>query len=154
MLDAIFDYSRTEDSSTSWGHGARQQFIKVSPVRLANTASGEQYSPAMMEKSIENSTRFLFNQLVEALLSDTHLLSSLSDITLHPAFRAIVADLGRPALPFILERMSKGEIRVQWFPMLKRIAKCDPVPSEKRGRLRQMAREWIRWGKNNNFLAP
>lgn len=47
----------------------------------------------------------------------------------------------------VLEKMQRGEIYVQWFPLLHAIYKVDPVAVEDRGYINQMARSWLAWGK-------
>jgi hypothetical protein len=60
--------------------------------------------------------------------------------------------MGRKIIPFILEKMADGEIHVQWFPLLKRASGQDPVPSDKRGKIRDMASHWVVWGRLNGYI--
>ena len=89
----------------------------------------------------------VFDAYVDAWLAETQGYSSISSITRHPNFGAIVS-MGLPAMEFILARMERGEVHVHWFPALKEISGgADPVPPNERGNLNQMAVRWIEWGR-------
>jgi hypothetical protein len=105
----------------------------------------------VIARSLEDSQREFFSQRVEAWVAETQWYSSLSSITRHPGFAAIVS-MGPPVLRFVLDRMSRGEVRVHWFPVLKDVAKEDPVRPDHRGRLTEMASDWITWGRANRII--
>ncbi|QHD65753.1 hypothetical protein GS397_00820 [Sphingobium yanoikuyae] len=87
-----------------------------------------------------------FTPLADALTDATRWASSVSAIKRHPAFTALVA-MGKPAAVKIIERLRAGDIRVQWFPILKAITHADPVPADKRGNLPEMAHAWVLWAE-------
>ena len=120
--------------------------------RLSNDVATKKYDPQLLAKSIENSIREFFNEAVGSLIADTQYHSSISEITRHEKFAALV-DMDRPALELILEEMAGGNVRVLWFPLLKRISKHDPVPVKDRGNVQRMARAWIDWGKKRRSQA-
>lgn len=76
--------------------------------------------------------------------------SAMSQMKLHPAYGRIV-EFGFAAVPFILSRMQKGEGR--WFDALETIAGENPVPAARRGNVRAMIDEWLRWGSDRGYLA-
>jgi hypothetical protein len=72
-------------------------------------------------------------------------------MTREPEF-AELQGLGISALKFTLERMAKGDVRVQWFPLLKIISGSDPVAPDKRGFIPEMAKAWLTWGRRERYL--
>jgi hypothetical protein len=80
---------------------------------------------------------------------DTVMLSSDSDIALHPAYQQIIG-MGQNAIPLILNEMQKK--RGQWFWALKSITGEDPVPAELRGNIRKMTEVWIKWGEDEGYI--
>jgi hypothetical protein len=119
---------------------------------LRNEASGRRYIPRLFEASNEAGKKLLFEEAVSALLADTEHQSAMSLITHHPKF-AVIVDIGEDAAKMILERIAAGEIRVHWFPALKRITRADPVPPQSRGLLGEMAQAWLDWGRREHLLA-
>jgi hypothetical protein len=94
-------------------------------------------------ETLEQQVTRLLNQWRQ----ETAPLSSSSKIIGHPAYQELIA-LGRPALPFLLRdleatrdgRLSKA---------LAAITGCHPVPPEDRGRIKQVAKAWLRWATEN-----
>jgi hypothetical protein len=101
--------------------------------------------------ALEAFERQLFDSLVSEWFDDTKWHSSISSIVKHPAFTKIVG-LNRAGARFILERMAEGDVHVHWFPALKDITGADPVPDYERGRVSQMTRRWLEWGKAEGLL--
>jgi hypothetical protein len=123
----------------------------LSPPRMHNLSSVEGYDPLMLAKSSEDSWRTRIDQKVSAWIADTQWYSSISSITRHPEFASLV-EMRTKAIRFALERLDAGEVRVHWFPLLKRASGEDPVPPEKRGIVPEMATEWLRWGRKRGYL--
>jgi len=69
-------------------------------------------------------------------------LSSITDIAMHPAYQQIIG-MGPPAIPFIIREMTINPNH--WFWALKSITGEDPVPPEKRGKVKDMTNAWIFW---------
>lgn len=113
--------------------------------------SGASYDLRIAREALDQTRRLIFRQLVDEWFYDTQWLSSISAITCHDAFARLVA-LDKPVLKLILERLAQGEVRVHWFPVLKDVAGEDPVPPEKRGRVREMADEWLNWGRAKGLV--
>jgi hypothetical protein len=80
---------------------------------------------------------------------DTGMLSSDSEIALHPAYQQIIG-MGQEAIPLILNEMKKK--RGQWFWALKSITGEDPVPLELRGNIKKMTEVWIGWGEDKGYI--
>jgi hypothetical protein len=72
-------------------------------------------------------------------------VSSTTRLVLHPAYQAIIG-MGPVVVPLLLREL---EQRVDfWFWALHAITQEDPVSTEMRGDMREMAKAWISWGKN------
>lgn len=75
--------------------------------------------------------------------------SSTTAIVMHPAYQRIIG-MGKPALPMILRELSK-ELD-HWFWALKAISGEDPVPVEHQGKMKQMAKDWLQWGREKGHV--
>ena len=91
-----------------------------------------------------------FHTLKEQWRSDTSFSSSITEISMHPAYQQIIG-MGPLAIPFILLEMV--ERPGHWFWALKSISGEDPVPPELRGHLNKMTEYWIDWGKEQKYLS-
>ena len=89
-----------------------------------------------------------FTALAQRWLEATKFTSSLSEMTLHPTYQAIIA-LGAPVVPFLLRELDSHP--AHWFMALRMITGDDPVPSNARGRLHAMAKAWLDWGKQHGL---
>jgi hypothetical protein len=90
-----------------------------------------------------------FARLTEWWKDDTALLSSASDIAAHPAYKRII-ELGELALPLILEDMARAPHH--WFLALQSITNVDPVPAWSRGKVDEMTRAWLDWGRVHGII--
>jgi hypothetical protein len=80
---------------------------------------------------------------------ETAHLSSATEMAIHPAYQQIIG-MGPTAIPFML-----AELKIRpghWFWALKAITGDDPVPPEHRGRVKQMAQDWLGGGKRQGYL--
>lgn len=101
------------------------------------------YSP--ISRQIE-SPRIKFFNLKNEWLEDTQFLSSINDICMHPAYQRIIG-MGITAIPLIMEDLLKNYNH--WFWALKSITGIDPVPPQKRGKIKEMTIEWFKWWLDN-----
>jgi len=79
----------------------------------------------------------------------TAMLSSITEIAMHPAYQQIIG-MGPIAIPFIMRELE--ERPAHWFWALKSITGEDPVPPEKRGRIGDMAKAWLIWGREHDYI--
>jgi hypothetical protein len=93
-------------------------------------------------------TRFL--TLKKEWEDNTVYLSSMTKIVMHPAYQQIIG-MGRVAIPLILSALGKKPDH--WFWALRSITGEDPVLPEHRGRLKQMTEDWLKWGRENGYIA-
>jgi hypothetical protein len=91
-----------------------------------------------------------FSRLAAEWKEQSLYMSSPLDMAELPAYQAIIA-MGRPAVPLILDDLRRGPDH--WFMALGRITGASPVPREDYGRVDLMAEAWIRWGRENGYLA-
>jgi hypothetical protein len=89
-----------------------------------------------------------FNRLAAQWRAETAHLSSSTAIANHPAYQEIIA-LGPPTVPLILRELEKR--RDHWFRALTAITGANPITSESRGRIDQMAKAWLQWGKDRGY---
>ncbi|MEP9412145.1 MAG: hypothetical protein HRF42_12255 [Candidatus Brocadia sp.] len=92
-------------------------------------------------------TRFL--TLKTQWEADTAMLSSATEIAMHPAYQQIIG-MGHTAIRFILVEMKKKP--GHWFWALKSITGEDPVLPNQRGRVKEMTQAWLRWGREKKYL--
>lgn len=102
------------------------------------------YSPVSRQSEEE---RFLI--LKTKWEAETAFLASITGISMHPAYQQIIG-MGPTAIPLILSDLGKKP--GHWFWALKSITGEDPVLPEHRGNMKQMAEDWLRWGKENGYL--
>lgn len=110
-------------------------------VDRANSA----YCYPLLETSDLEST---FLQLAEQWRRETGMISLVTKMSVHPAYQRIIG-MGQPVVPLILRELEQEPDH--WFWALQAITGINPVHSEQRGRLQQMASAWIQWGKDNGY---
>lgn len=93
-----------------------------------------------------------FRMLAHQWKAETALKSNMAAKAIHPAYQAIIA-MGETAIPYILEDMQRAPI-ADWFWALKFIARhlSPPNTDAIAGQVREMAKVWIKWGKERGFL--
>ena len=74
--------------------------------------------------------------------------SFVTDMVLHPAYQQIIG-LGPRAVPLLLCELAREPDH--WFWALKAITGEDPVPPCSRGKLGEMTRAWLAWGKTQGY---
>src|SRR5438105_2223259 len=100
--------------------------------------------PALPRKSLEE--RFL--ELRARWKGERGPTSSLTELAMHPSYQQIIG-LGPDAVPLLLRELERDPDH--WFWALKAITGEDPVAPERRGKLRDMAQDWISWGRKQGF---
>lgn len=90
-----------------------------------------------------------FQILAQEWKTSTAHLSSITEISIHPAYQRIIG-MGEKAVPFILQEMA--DTPYHWFWALKAITGEDPVPPEHRGRIKLMTEDWLAWGRGKGYI--
>jgi hypothetical protein len=82
------------------------------------------------------------------------LSSNAWDNVLNPAYQRIIG-MGTDAVRFILQELRRelgtGEPD-DWFMALWAITGENPVPTEHRGKIKEMAQAWLEWGSRQGYL--
>ncbi|MCP5005757.1 MAG: hypothetical protein GY941_17745 [Planctomycetes bacterium] len=107
----------------------------------------EHYSLPISRQESEYTIKFQELKLIWE--ANTAILSSITEIAMHPAYQQIIG-MGQSAIPLILEEMN--EKPGHWFWALKSITGEDPVLPEQRGRIKKMTEAWINWGRNQGYI--
>lgn len=94
-------------------------------------------------------TEVEFNKLVTEWKSAGRTKSLVSAIAIHPAYQRIIG-MGPDVLPLILRELQR-ELD-HWFWALEVISREDPVPEESKGDLKEMARIWLKWGREHGYV--
>ncbi len=130
-------------------------FLAYSPDQFESnfesTSSTHNMNPIFLAASMRQSYIIHYNTYVNAWLSDTLYHSSISEIVRHSAFEKLVG-MGEYTLIFTLEKLIAGDVRIHWFPLLKKLAKFDPVPAADRGYIDRMTQHWVSWGKRSGKI--
>ncbi|MBI4058985.1 hypothetical protein HY404_01965 [Candidatus Microgenomates bacterium] len=93
-------------------------------------------------------TRDKFNQLADLWVRERPHHMDISVMVEHPAYQQII-EMGMPIVPLILEKLAQKPDH--WFEALYTITGVDPILPEHRGRLKAMAADWIKWGKEHGY---
>lgn len=89
-----------------------------------------------------------FEDLAKAWREECVHLSSVREMALHPAYQQIIG-MGSDALSFLLREIERQPDH--WFWALWAITRENPVPSEHRGRVADMARDWLEWARQRGI---
>src|SRR4030081_2767188 len=90
----------------------------------------------------------LFDTLVARWKEERGPSSSTTELAMCPSYQRIIG-LGPAVLPFLLRELEREPDH--WFWALKAITGADPVPAASRGKIRDMARLWIEWGRQQGL---
>lgn len=89
-----------------------------------------------------------FLELAEQWRRETGMMSLVTKMSMHPAYQRIIG-MGQAVVPLILRELEQEPDH--WFWALQAITGANPVKSQQRGRLKQMAEAWIQWGRENGY---
>lgn len=130
---------------------------------LYQTFSFEFFLPSLLKKQFkeksqasspknqfsEKSKKNEFNQLAEQWYLETLHSSGYLDKILHPAYQRIIG-LGKDIIPYILRELQDAP--AEWFWALRALTGEDPTKSIQAGKRDEIAKAWIKWGKENNYI--
>jgi hypothetical protein len=100
--------------------------------------------PGASGANVEN----LFPTLARRWKEERGPTSSTTEMALCPSYQRIIG-LGPAAVPLILRELEREPDH--WFWALKAITGEDPVPEASRGKVREMARLWVEWGRQQGY---
>jgi len=107
------------------------------------------WRPAASATRISNAER-MFDDLKTRWLEEVGGQSSLTKIVGSRHYLRIIS-MGESALPFILRELEE-ENPAPWFAALRAITGRDDIGRSTPGQFRQMADEWIEWGKSEGWI--
>jgi len=120
-----------------------ESFLVSSPKRWqASLKAGKKVA-----REIE--TESLYKSLFQEWRDATAAYSSMTDIVTHPAYQRIIG-MGRRALPLMLRSLKEEPCWLFWA--LKSVSGNDPVPPKSRGRMREMTKCWLDWGREKGLV--
>ena len=90
-----------------------------------------------------------FSNLEKEWKESTPMLSSITDIVMHPSYQQIIG-MGPTAIPLIFLSMRR-ELG-HWFWALCAITGENPVSTEHRGKIKEMTDAWLGWGRKQLYL--
>lgn len=90
-----------------------------------------------------------FHVLVKQWKKDTEADSSITRMIRHPAYQEII-NMGEPVVPLLLAELKREPDF--WFAALQKITGADPVPKASAGRVEEMAKAWMEWGRDKGYL--
>ena len=89
-----------------------------------------------------------FQQLASEVEEDCIMLSSPTQIALHPAYQEVIG-MGKTILPLLIKRLS--EFPTTWFWALEAISGINPVHKAHRGSVPYMVHDWNSWARENGY---
>ena len=106
------------------------------------------YTKETISKPDDFELEQIFNDLKRQWLAETRGISSINQMSMHPAYQQIIG-MGKDIIPLLLREVERKS--GHWFWALKSITREDPVPPEKRGRTKEMIKAWLEWGKSQGY---
>lgn len=117
------------------------------PFVLAQVKEAAQHYRIPMTRQAE-SLEERFQRLVRMWQAEVGPTSSLTQMAMHPAYQQIIG-MGREAISLLLRELEREPDH--WFWALKAITGVDPVEPRLRGKIDEMAKAWLEWGREQGF---
>ena len=92
--------------------------------------------------------RARFQKLAQEWKSACRVVSSTTEIAMHPSYQKIIG-MGPIVIPLILKELSLEPH--QWFWALRAITDANPVDPGNVGMPHAMATDWLHWGAENGY---
>jgi hypothetical protein len=100
---------------------------------------------------IDKQLEATFKDLATKWKGETEFLSSTIQISMHPSYQRIIG-LGEKVIPLLLRELAQNQEPDHWFWALRAITGENPIPPDSRGRLIEMKKAWIEWGRERNYV--
>ena len=98
---------------------------------------------------VDSATEQKFNRLKEEWRRDTLATSSVTKMSMHPAYQRIIG-MGPAVVPLLLRELRSDPDH--WFWALGVITEENPVSEEDAGDIIRMSKAWLNWGKRNGLV--
>ncbi len=89
-----------------------------------------------------------FDGLVARWKAERGPTSFVTEMVQHPAYQQIIA-LGEVVIPLLLRELERQPDH--WFSALRTLTGANPVSPENRGKVDQMAQDWLNWGREHGY---
>lgn len=135
----------------------RQMSLPAPPASIAGETAGHDDQPLRVDETnpgglgkapVDSDLARRFAQLAERWKRETLVVSSVEVMSTHPAYQQIIG-MGPEVLPLLLHELAESPHH--WFWALRSITGEDPVQAQHRGRLSEMANDWLTWAKNKGY---
>jgi hypothetical protein len=103
---------------------------------------------SMLDYDIDVNFVNTFNRYVELWRSERKSWCDVSQMVMNPAYQRIIG-MGKRVLPLIFRELERKPDH--WFWALYVLTGADPVPKDSQGKLKEMAKIWIDWGKEQGY---
>lgn len=103
-----------------------------------------------MSTAVSSTLREKFTRLAAQWKDESVHMSNTAQMAMLRSYQNIIG-MGEPAVPLLLEELQREPDH--WFWALESITSENPVPSEAGGRIDEMARAWIDWGREKGYVA-
>lgn len=97
-----------------------------------------------------SSLRDRFTRLVAQWKGESVHMSNTAQMAMLRSYQTIIG-MGEPAVPLLLEELQREPDH--WFWALEAITVENPVPPEANGKVDEMARAWLDWGREKGYVA-
>ncbi len=148
-MTSIAELRLPERRPTWASEGSAETQRSIRRLSLAGQVGG--LSTSLIESSWiagSSSAERRFLALADRWRKECGPLSSIREMILHPAYQQIIG-MGPDVLPYILDELERQPDH--WFLALRAITGEDPVRQQNRGRVREMARDWLEWAERRGL---
>jgi hypothetical protein len=91
-----------------------------------------------------------FRNLASQWIKEIADISSTVEMAKHPIYQEII-NMGKPVIPFMLEDLSQNPL--YWLMALRQVTQENPVQPRHKGKIKQMAEDWLNWGRQNGYVV-
>jgi len=130
-----------EDAAKSWYQAPEDTVDSDSPVSQAA-------HPDVLISHDQLNLQREFTELVRQWERERPRGSNVADMVTHPAYQRIIGK-GPRVVPLLLAELERKP--GHWFWALHIITGVDPVSPESQGRLKEMAADWLAWGREQGY---
>ncbi len=127
------------DTREIWGSGC---------IDLYSTVKVSYREPVRVEEPAYTTVESEFYDLAQQWKQERPCGADVSEIAMHPSYQRIIG-MGPDVVPFLLKELEREP--EHWFWALNSITGVDPVPPESQGKLKEMAKAWVEWGKKQGY---
>lgn len=120
------------------------QLTRKEELQISDEGKPSFSQPYSRQAEIESTFTTLANQWLE----ENRGVSSTNQMSMHPAYQQIIG-MGEAVIPLLLRELEKKS--GHWFWALKSISREDPVAPEYRGKVKEMIKAWLEWGRQRGY---